>query len=245
MRSGMDNSDPDQIAVISESSISNYNLLLPYFAPYMVFVGIISFGSALPAGWKYGLSIMVVSILLLWFRRKYVSLTGPMSSTISVFWGVLVGILGTVIWVSMRLPFVEPGADGWSPVAFFLRLFAASMLVPVFEEILMRGYVFRLAYQWDSARKRKNDRPLYSALHDQNINNVEQGAWSTPAIIISTIAFTAGHNLEEWPAAFIYGLLMAFLWIKRKDLISCIAAHATTNFTLGLYVYFTKQWGLW
>lgn len=242
----MDNSNRDQAAdVKSKSFISNYGLLLPYFAPYMAFVGIISLGSVLPAEWKYGLSIMVVSILLLWFRRRYVSLTGPMSSTISIFWGVLVGILGTVIWVSMRLPFVAAGVDDWNPVAFCLRLFAASLLVPLFEEILMRGYIFRLAYQWDCERKRKNDKSLYSALHDRSINNVEQGAWSIPAVIISTIAFTAGHNLEEWPAAFIYGLLMAFLWIKRKDLIACIAAHATTNFTLGLYVYFTKQWGLW
>jgi membrane protease YdiL (CAAX protease family) len=69
------------------------------------------------------------------------------------------------------------------------------------------------------------------------INNFEPGAWSMAAILVSTVAFTLGHQVYEWPAAILYGFLMVFLWISRKDLISCIVAHGTTNFALALYVY--------
>jgi hypothetical protein len=38
---------------------------------------------------------------------------------------------------------------------------------------------------------------------------------------------------------------MAALWIVRKDLLSCIVAHAVTNLGLGLYVRATGSWALW
>jgi hypothetical protein len=42
-----------------------------------------------------------------------------------------------------------------------------------------------------------------------------------------------------------YGFLMAGLWIGRKDLLSCVGAHATTNATLAAYVRLTGHWTLW
>jgi SRSO17 transposase len=34
-------------------------------------------------------------------------------------------------------------------------------------------------------------------------------------------------------------------WILRKDLISCIVAHAVTHIGLALYVYYFGHWELW
>lgn len=65
------------------------------------------------------------------------------------------------------------------------------------------------------------------------------------AICISTLAFAAGHLPVEWPAAVAYSILISVLWITRKDLLSCMVAHGTTNLTLGLYVHFSGQWGFW
>jgi len=235
---------PDSNA-ISKDSISNYSLLLPYLAPYIAYVGIASLLGGTSAELSYSLNIIVVAAILIWAWRRYVPLTGPKSAVMSVVWGLLCGLLGTVIWILMLTPFAGIDSDGWSPAAFYLRLIAATILVPVFEELLMRGYIFRLAYQWDRQRKKNREKAFDRALNDQCINNFEPGAWSMSAILVSTVAFTLGHQVYEWPAAILYGLLMAFLWITRRDLISCIVAHGTTNFTLGLYVYFTKQWQLW
>jgi len=38
---------------------------------------------------------------------------------------------------------------------------------------------------------------------------------------------------------------MCVLYIIRKDLLSCMVAHGTTNFGLALYVYYTGHWQLW
>lgn len=63
--------------------------------------------------------------------------------------------------------------------------------------------------------------------------------------MISTVVFTLGHEVSQWPAAIAYGLLMAALWINRKDLLSCVIAHGVTNIALALYIWNTRQWGLW
>lgn len=226
-------------------SISNYSLLLPYFAPYIAYVFIASLFSGMPAEWRYSLNIVVVLAILIWAWRRYLPLTGPKRTFMSVVWGLLCGLFGMVIWILLLGPFVDSDTNGWRNSAFYLRLFAASILVPIFEELLMRGYIFRFAYQWDRQRKINKKKAFDRALKDQCINNFQPGAWSVPAVLVSTLAFTLGHQLHEWPAAFFYGLLMVLLWIKRKDLISCMVAHGTTNFALGLYVHFTKQWQLW
>jgi hypothetical protein len=62
---------------------------------------------------------------------------------------------------------------------------------------------------------------------------------------ISTAAFALGHQVYEWPAAIAYGLLMSVLYIIRKDLAACVAAHAATNFSLALFVCLTGQWQYW
>ena len=51
--------------------------------------------------------------------------------------------------------------------------------------------------------------------------------------------------MPEWPAAIAYGLLMCILWARRKDLLSCIAAHATTNVALAAFVLMTGRWEYW
>lgn len=105
--------------------------------------------------------------------------------------------------------------------------------------------ILRFALQWDNARKNKEKEPLQIALDERSVNNVEPGAWSWGAVAISTIAFTSGHHMQEWPASIAFGLLMSWLWISRKDLISCIVAHSVTNISLAFYVFYTGSWHLW
>ena len=82
-------------------------------------------------------------------------------------------------------------------------------------------------------------------LDERSVNSVEPGAWSWVAIVISTLAFTSGHHMQEWLASVVFGLFMAGVWGLRKDLISCIVAHAVTNILLALYVFGTGSWHLW
>jgi hypothetical protein len=238
------NKNPDS-ETISHKSVSNYSLSIPYFAPYIAYVCILSLFSGISTEWRYSLAIVVVAAILIGFRHRYGSLTGPGSTFLSVVWGLVFGLFGLVIWILLLRPFVDTKADAWAPAAFYLRLFAASIVVPIFEELLMRGYIFRFTYQWNRQRMTHKKGAFDRALNDDCINHFQPGAWSVPAVLVSTVAFMLGHQIHEWPAAFVYGLLMVLLWIKRKDLMACVVAHGTTNFALGLYVFYTKQWQLW
>ena len=87
--------------------------------------------------------------------------------------------------------------------------------------------------------------PFGHALHERSIGDVRPGAWTPLALALSSVLFALGHAPAEWPAALAYGALMAGLWIVRKDLLSCITAHAVTNASLALYVSVSGEWALW
>ncbi len=227
--------------------ISNRQLILPYAAPYLAYVGIAAIPAEyLAAGPNYLLKLTVVPFLIYWSWRWYCPVRGPHSPLGSILIGAGAGLIGLVVWIALLAPFVTPeDSPAWSFNAFLLRLLSAGLLVPVFEEMMMRGFMFRLAYQWDQARTNKEKFPVHVALDKRSINDVAPGAWSWGAVALSTAAFTSGHALYEWPAAVAYGLLMAFLWVARKDLITCITAHAVTNIALAVYVFTTGKWQYW
>ncbi len=227
--------------------LTNRQLIFPYAIPYLAYVAIASlFDGLLSTEVNYALRFVVVIFLLAWSRRWYCSVNGPGSLGISVVIGLAAGLVGAVLWIGLLAPFVDyTEVSPWSGASFLLRMAAAGLLVPVFEELMMRGFVFRLALQWDQARKRGDREPLQTALDGQSINDVKAGEWTWLAVAISTAVFTSGHSLKEWPAAIAFGLLMSFLWGYRKDLLSCIVAHAVTNITLACYVLLTGNWQFW
>lgn len=238
--------DEMNISTYKSTAFTNRELLIPYFAPYIAYVGIAALSkNHIPPEWSYAARILIVSALLIWNWGKYVPLTGPKSSIISVMAGIVTGLLGVILWILLLKPFVESNGGHWSDASFGIRLISAGLLVPVFEELLMRGYLLRLAFQWDTARKNGVDDPFGFAFYKQSINRVEAGAWTVPAVLISTLIFALGHEIYEWPAAVVYGILMSALWITRKDLISCIIAHGVTNISLAIFVRTTGQWALW
>lgn len=223
----------------------NYRLLLPYAAPYFAYVGVATFLRALPSGWNYAVRIVAALVLLAWGWRWYVPLRGPRNPWASALWGALVGLVGTVVWVALLAPFVAAAGDPWSLTDAALRLVAAVLLVPVFEELFMRGYVLRVAYQWGDERRAGTPQALDRTLWERSLDTVAPGAWNGYAIGISTVVFALGHHYAEWPAAMAYGLLMAALWVRRQDLLACVVAHGVTNLALGLYVNLTGNWQLW
>lgn len=225
---------------------SNWAVLFAYVAPYFAYVLVLSIpDSVLPKAARYGLAIAASAAALAWGWRWYLPLRGPGSPAASVAAGIVAGVLGTALWVWIKAPFYEAGGDAWAPAAFWGRFAASSTVVPVFEELLFRGLILLGAVQWDEARRAGAKDPLGDALHERSVLDVAPGAWTPAALAVSTIAFAAGHAPGEWPAAAAYGLLMAGLWIVRRDLLGCVVAHAVTNASLAWWVRETGQWSLW
>jgi membrane protease YdiL (CAAX protease family) len=226
----------------------NRDLALPYVAPYVVFVGVTSLLGKLHFSREisYLACFILTSLTLLWARRHYLPLRGEKSVVVSIVTGIMAGIIGLIAWIILTRPFIDTSTEApWSLPAFSLHLAAAGLLVPVFEELLMRGFIFRFILQWEASRREQAADPFGQALEEKSINDLSPATWSWSAVIISSLIFAAGHHPHEWLAAVVYGGLMAGLMINRRDLLTPVIAHGVTNIGLGLYIYFTGSWYLW
>jgi CAAX protease family protein len=224
----------------------NRDLLLPYALPYLAYIGLgAAFDGWLGRAGVYALRLVAVPALLAWGWRSYRSLFGPRSRAVSALVGAAAGLGGTVLWVALSRPFAGSGGQPWSDFDWALRLIGSGTLPPLFEELLMRGWLLGVAVQWERARRQAFRHPLEHALDARSIHELEPGAWTPLAVVFSTAVFAVGHAPAQWLAAFAYGLLMCGLWIARRDLVSCVAAHATTNLALALYVRAGGDWSLW
>jgi membrane protease YdiL (CAAX protease family) len=234
-------------AMPSARKPSNYSLLFAYVLPYFAYVLSLMLlpESVVPKPWKYGLATLAGLAGIAWSWRWYAPLRGPRPIAGSVLAGIVGGIAGTALWVAIKAPFYEAGGEPWEPAAFWMRVLASGTVVAVFEEMLFRGLVLRGAVVWDRLRRAGAKDPLGEMLHDHGPDDVEPGAWTPWALAISSVAFAAGHQPGEWLAAAAYGLLMAGLWIWRRDLLSCVVAHGVTNVTLALWVRQSGQWAAW
>jgi len=230
----------------SDRAPSYYALLFSYVLPYFLYVFALMLPERmLPKPWAYAVALAASGLALAWAWRWLVPLRGPRSPLGSVLAGVAGGVAGTALWLLVKAPFYEPGGEPWSPAAFWMRLLASGTVVAVFEELLFRGLVLRGAVQWDRLRRAGAADPLGETLHEHGPAEIEPGAWTPLALVVSSLAFAAGHQFAEWPAAFAYGLLMAGLWIWRRDLLSAVVAHGVTNVTLALWVRSTGSWAVW
>lgn len=229
-----------------ERSDTNQHLLWAYAVPYVLFTatGALSQKVLGPEA-LYALRIVLCAAALAFFWRRYAPLRGPRSPAGSIGVGVLAGLVGLAIWVALVLPFAPEKTEPWTGTAFLLRAVAAVLLVPLLEELLLRGYVLRLIVQWQEARRQGKEKPFEDAFDHASVNDVQPGAWTWLAVIGSSVLFALGHLPYEWPASVAYGLLMAGLWVWRKDLLTPVVAHAVTNLGLAVLVWSRELWALW
>jgi membrane protease YdiL (CAAX protease family) len=159
--------------------------------------------------------------------------------------GVLAGMAGVLIWVMATELFAGDGGEPWPLAAYYLRVASAALLAPLVEEQLIRGYVLRFVLQWQDAKAAGAEDPFHVAWAERSVFEIEPGRISAWSVAISTAVFAAGHGFSEIPAAILYGLLMCGLWHWRRDLLSCVVAHAATNLALAWYVRAYGEWSLW
>lgn len=217
-----------------------------YIAPYAAYVLVLAAPVTLVSRPVAYALAWAASAGTLWMGRHfYLPVLGRNQAIPSIVAGIAGGLAGTVLWVALKRPFYPAGGTPWDPDVFWARLVASSTVVPVFEELLFRGFIMLGVMQWEAARAARMPDPLGVALNESSVHEMPDGSWTPLAIGLSTVAFAAGHAAGEWVAACAYGLLMAALWIARKDLLTPIVAHATTNAALALWVRESGQWSLW
>ena len=105
-----------------------------------------------------------------------------------------------------------------------LRFTTLALIVPVAEELLLRGFLVR----W---------------VQDVDLKSVEFDKLGWMAIMAPTLCSVLTH--PEIVAAIVWFSLVTWLMIYTKNFWNCVVAHMMTNLLLGIHVLVTGSWELW
>jgi hypothetical protein len=186
----------------------------------------------------YPIKTILIAIILIVLWKRYDELSGTSWFALKgLVPAVITGVAVFVIWINLDLPFASMGeSTGFNPyemgygggaaiiAIIAIRLFGASIIVPIFEELFWRSFIMRY-------------------LIDSNINKVALGAFTLFSFIGTAVLFGLEHNL--WLAGIVAGLIYGGLLLYTKNLKACIVSHGITNLLLGLYVLNSGNWHLW
>ena len=165
-------------------------------------------------------------------------------------WGLIVGVLGGVIWIGLCALGLESkllglvglapdllgersGVNPWEvyPDAGTRKLFLGFrfallvITVPIAEELFLRGFFMR----------------YIEATNWQELNLASIGM---AGLVAGTVYGIASHP-SEMVAAAAWFSLVTWLMVRTNKFWNCVLAHAITNLMLGIYVCTTSNWQLW
>ncbi len=186
----------------------------------------------------YPIKTILIAIILVILWRRYDELRGTSwFAPKDLVAALITGVVVFVIWINLDLPYVRmgEGASGFNPYELeyggavimgiiAIRLFGASIIVPIFEELFWRSFIMRY-------------------LVDADISKVALGAFTAFSFIGTAILFGLEHHL--WLAGMIAGFIYGALLCYTKNLKACIISHGITNLLLGVYVLYSGNWQLW
>jgi uncharacterized protein len=202
---------------------------------YLVSVGLISLPSYTFL-LLYPLKISTVIAALWYFHTDYTELHWPdLSQWQHTLFSIVSGIAVFLLWIKMTWPFAVFGTvQGYDPTSIqqgsariaviASRLFGASIVVPIMEELFWRSFIVRYIIK-------------------PEFEKVQIGIFTITSFVISAILFGMEHNL--WLAGIMAGVVYNFVLYKTKSITQCILAHAVTNGSLGVYVLSTQSWYFW
>lgn len=187
--------------------------------------------------WLYPLKTAIVLALLIHFWPQYRELQGKIfSNPHEAILTVVVGLLVYALWVRMEWSWAVQGdgaGKGYNPfqagpgmglILAGIRIFGASIVVPVMEELFWRSFLIRY-------------------LISSKFESVALGTFSVFSFVATIVMFGLEHDL--WLAGMVAGMAYTGLLYYTKRLWPSIIAHAVTNFALGVHVLVTGEWRWW
>lgn len=198
----------------------------------MPFVAVLAAGMlahAASAGfeWLYPLRFVGALAALWYYRRSYAQIDWRFD-----WMGPAAGALVFAIWLAMdtpgssTMPAQLAAASGNVRIAWItVRLLAASVTVPIAEELAFRGYLLRR---------------LISA----DFEAVSFRSFSWFSIVASSVLFGLLHG-ERWIAGSVAGALFALAMQRRGRFGNAVIAHATANALIAVSVIVFGRWELW
>ena len=218
----------------SASAPSSVNPAVPFLLPFasILAAGLVSRAASSEFEWLYPLRFLA-AIGALWIcRRGYSKLTWRPDWV-----APLAGVAVFLLWIAMDSGTHHGPAGvlaGQSPLVravwIAFRALAATTTVPVAEELAFRGFLLRRLSVSSGAA---ND---FEAVDFRRVTYF--------AIATSSVLFGLMHG-ERWLAGALAGVVYAMVTRRRQGIGNAIAAHATTNALIAVYVVAGGHWQLW
>jgi CAAX prenyl protease-like protein len=122
-------------------------------------------------------------------------------------------------------PHVQFGENsGLAWVFIVARFFCVTLVVPPLEEVFYRSFFYRWIVKPD-------------------FQTVALNHFSVKAFLISALVFGFAH--QEWIAGILCAMSYQWLVLRKNRLGDAMAAHAITNFLLGIWVVWRGAWNFW
>lgn len=232
--SGIDEipSGPDVLAHSAETEHES-----PATAAYLVpFLAILaaSFVSKASSGyfeWLYPLRAVAAAIALWSFRRQYKTLDWSFGWAAPAAGIAMFFIWMAPEWLRHQHPASTLGTSlaALTPAARYtwisFRVAAATVTVPLAEELAFRGYLAR-------------------RVMSRNFDSIPFTGLSLLAVIVSSAVFGLMHG-QHWLTGVLAGLAYAAVMKWKGRMGDAVVAHATTNLLLAAWVLVTGDWGQW
>ncbi len=212
-----------------------------YLAP---FLGIIAASYVSMLAWSsagtgfealYGLRVLAAAMPLWVFRAELKKLDWRFG-----WMGPAVGAAVFAVWVGPEMwgriwgNVPEAGAlgstlaalPGWERLSWLaIRITGAVVTVPIAEELAFRGYLAR-------------------RVMNREFDQVAFPAMGVLPIVVSSVAFGAMHG-AQWMVGIVAGVAYALVVKRTGRLGDAVAAHATSNLLLAVWVLARGDWGMW
>jgi len=211
------------------------NVAAIYLLPFLAILAAAFITKAVSSGfeWAYPLRFIAASAVLWHYRAEYRRIDW------SFTWkGPAVGALVFLMWLGLsHWPILTTPAasslgaslasmDPTRRIAWLtIRIAAAVLTVPLAEELAFRGFILRRIMSAD-------------------VESVAYRSATPLAILLSSAAFGLMHG-RLWLAGIVAGAAYALVAKRTNRLAEAVAAHATTNLILAIWVLTQRDWALW
>jgi exosortase E/protease (VPEID-CTERM system) len=202
--------------------------LVPFLAILMA--GMLSGAASAGFEWLYPLRFFAAATALWMFRRRYAELDWTF-----VWLGVAAGAAVFGLWIALdRVTLVSAAAmpamlASAAPATRFawigFRTLAASVTVPIAEELAFRGFLMRRLVS-----------PEFDELPLRRVTLL--------ALAASALAFGLLHG-SRWIAGTAAGGVYGFVALRKGRIGEAVIAHAVTNALLAAYVLTFDRWQFW
>lgn len=225
--------NPPERRTRSTEKITSENPTAAYLMPFLAILaaGMVSGALSGTFEWLYALRFFAAAAVLWIFRSSYSNLNwrvgwlGPaIGAGVFVLWIAIDRLIGSP--AANTMPAALGAASASARITWLaFRTLAATVTVPIAEELAFRGYLLR-------------------RLISQDFESVPATRFTWFSVLISSVLFGALHG-GLWFPGILAGLLYALAVLRRGRIGEAVAAHATTNALLAAYVLLYGQWHLW